>query len=224
MAELAQNERLAAVAALGDPVRRALYELLQRSEEPLSRDQLAEAVGIPRSTTSFQLGKMVDGGLLFTEFRKLGDRTGPGSGRPAKLYAAAEAELSASVPDRHYDLAARLLAGAIEKSIQDGRDVQESLADVAFEAGARLGAEAGTIASVLAAVGYQPEPDGAGGYVLANCPFHRLAKSHTVVVCGLNGALLNGALHGCGDIDHQVLPDPDGPYCCARIPRNQTVT
>ncbi|MDQ6740003.1 MAG: helix-turn-helix domain-containing protein [Actinomycetota bacterium] len=219
MQELDQNGRLQAVAALGDPVRRSLYELLRHSPEPLSRDQLAGSAGIPRSTVAVQLERLVDSGVLSVEYHKRGGRSGPGSGRPAKLYHVVRPEVAASVPERAYDLAAGLMAAAIDKSDADGSPVREALSEVAFDTGRRLGAAAGTIEGMLTKTGYSPEPDGQGGYLLSNCPFHRLARSHTEVVCGLNGALLTGALQGCADSVHQVQPDPDGPYCCARIPR-----
>ncbi|MBG0739464.1 helix-turn-helix domain-containing protein [Paeniglutamicibacter antarcticus] len=217
MQEPDQEARLMAVAALGDPVRRTLYELLRRSPEAMSRDQLAGSAGIPRSTAAVQLERLVASGLLSTENRKRGGRSGPGSGRPAKLYRTVRPEVAVSVPERSYDLAARLMAAAIEKSSADGSPVRDVLAQVAFEAGNELGSAAGTIDGMLTQTGYSPEPDGQGGYLLGNCPFHRLAHRHRDVVCGLNAALLTGALSGCADEIHQVLPDPDGPYCCARI-------
>lgn len=213
------DERLESVAVLGDPVRREVYQTLQRSSEALTRNQLAELTGLPASTLLFHLEKLVDAELLNVEFRKLGERNGPGSGRPAKLYRLAHAEVSASVPDRRYDLAAELMAAAIDTSIRHNLDIQQSLTKTAYDAGHRLGIEAGSIDGVLSATGYEPYPDGDGGFLLHNCPFHRLSRSHSEVVCGLNGALLSGALEGCGDVSHGVTPDPDGPYCCARITR-----
>lgn len=213
------DERLESVAALGDPVRREVYRVLQRNAEPLTRNQLAELTGLAASTLLFHLEKLVDAGLLKVEFRKLGERSGPGSGRPAKLYRLAHAEVAASVPDRRYDLAAELMAAAIDTSIRDNLAIQQALTKTAYDAGHRLGMEAGSIDGVLHANGYEPYPDGDGGFLLHNCPFHRLSRSHTEVVCGLNGALLTGALEGSGDVSHGVTPDPEGPYCCARITR-----
>lgn len=212
-----------AVAALGDPVRRTLYELLRRSPGSMSRDELAGSAGIPRSTAAVQLERLVASGLLSTENRKLSGRSGPGSGRPARLYRTVLPEVAVSVPERAYDLAARLMAAAIEKSSADGTPVRDTLEQVAFEAGNELGSAAGRIDGMLAQTGYSPEPDGQGGYILGNCPFHRLAHRHRDVVCGLSAALLAGALSGCADELHQVSSDPDGPYCCARIARSPTL-
>jgi predicted ArsR family transcriptional regulator len=216
--------RLEAVAVLGEPVRRELYDAIRRSPVPLGRHELARTLRLPPSTVAFQLGKLVDAGLLETEFRKLGDRSGPGSGRPTKLYRAARSEVAAAVPDRHYDLAAHLLAAAITETASSGVGVQQALQEAAFGAGTRLGKAAGNLVTVLTDNGFQPRPDGKDGYVLENCPFHRLARAHTEIVCAMNGALLAGALEGCGDTSHEVVPDPTGPFCCARIPAKVDIT
>jgi predicted ArsR family transcriptional regulator len=213
------DERLESVATLGDPVRREVYQTLQRNAEAMTRNQLAELTGLSSSTLLFHLEKLVNAGLLNVEFRKLGERSGPGSGRPAKLYQLAHAEVTASVPDRRYDLAAELMAAAIEASIRENVAIQPALSKTAYDAGRRLGLKAGSIDGVLDSSGYEPYPDGDGGFLLHNCPFHRLSRSHSEVVCGMNGALLSGALEGSGDVTHAVTPDPEGPHCCARITR-----
>ncbi|WP_425860588.1 helix-turn-helix transcriptional regulator [Arthrobacter sp. TWP1-1] len=214
-------QRLRALASLGDPVRKQLFELVLNSGQALSCEDCAESLGLPRSTIRVHLDRLVDEHLLLVEFRKIGDRTGPGSGRPTKLYTAAHHEVSASVPSRHYDLAAQLLAAAVQHSIDDSVDIQQALAVVAHDEGKRMGRAAGTIQEMLASTGYEPESDGEGGTIMANCPFHRLSLEHTSVVCSLNGALLGGALEGCGDSLHDLAPDREISHCCARlVPRN----
>ena len=56
------------------------------SDEPVGREQTAADTGIPLHTARFHLERLVDEGLLATEFRRLSGRSGPGAGRPAKLY------------------------------------------------------------------------------------------------------------------------------------------
>lgn len=214
---LTGGERLSAVSALGDPVRRKLFELVRDAAAPLSRDECAQALGLPKSTVRVQLDRLVDEKLLGVEYRKLGGRTGPGSGRPSKLYAVAQAEISASVPPRHYDLAAALLAAAVQRALDTDENVGDAMAAVAYEEGRRLGAEAGDIHQLLINAGYSPEPDGQGGTIMANCPFHRLSQDHTGVVCALNGSLLAGALDGCADSAHGLAPDAQISHCCARL-------
>ena len=109
-----KDEQLAALASLNEPMRRRLYEFVAQQEGTVSRDDVVSALGIARSVVAFHLDKLVDLGLLDVEFRRPEGRRGPGAGRPAKFYRRAAAEIAMSVPDRHYDIAALLLARALE--------------------------------------------------------------------------------------------------------------
>ena len=80
------------MAALAEPVRRDLYLFVVAQPEPVSRDQASEGVGVARHTAKFHLDKLVEEGLLVTEFRRLTGRRGPGAGRPTKLYRALPSE------------------------------------------------------------------------------------------------------------------------------------
>ncbi len=170
-----------------------------------------------RSTVSFHLDRLVQDGLLAVEFHKPAGRTGPGSGRPAKMYRTVGSEIGASVPDRNYDLAGELMATAIEASQADGAPVAESLRAAAFLKGRELAEAAGDLEEFLTESGYQPEHDGEGGYLLPNCPFHRLSRAHAAVVCDMNGAFLRGAAVGCGSPEERVAPAAGAGHCCARI-------
>ena len=251
MTKLAWNRRLAALASLGDENRRKLFDFVASASDAVGRDDAAGALGLARSTASFHLDRLVKDGLLAVEFRKLGGREGPGSGRPAKLYRAAVDEVAASVPDRHYDLAAELLVSAIEAATHDGGSPRDALlraarakglsaADASAGAAGRASARAGgapetaagpgsaePFADFLAGQGYCPADDGAGGLLLLNCPFHRLAAGHADVVCAMNGAFLGGASAALGidpgrvealaieDLREQGSARPG--QCCARI-------
>jgi predicted ArsR family transcriptional regulator len=225
------SRRIAAIASLGDETRRKLFDFVAAAEDAVGRDEAARTLGLARSTASFHLDRLVQDGLLAAEFRKLGGREGPGSGRPAKLYRSAVQEVAASVPDRNYDLAAELLVTAVEASIAEGVPAREALLGAAYTRGQTAGQAVGALvenfAQLLAAEGYRPESDGEGGLVLLNCPFHRLAAGHTEVVCAMNGAFLNGAAAGCGiapdrveALDIEGLRDGGAAQpgqCCARI-------
>ena len=218
---LAWADRLAALASLGDETRRRLFEHDRSSPSAVGRDDAAAALGLPRSTASFHLDRLVRDGLLAVEFRKLGGRAGPGSGRPAKLYRPALDEVGASVPERSYDLAGELMASAIEASMAGGGSVRKALADTAYERG-RSSADGGaSLEELLTGVGYRPAPDGEGGFLLMNCPFHRLADGHAEVVCAMNGAFLSGALAACGIPEENVEEDRSAGRCCARIRPSQ---
>lgn len=211
---------IGAISALDDPARRALYELVAGSAEPIGRDAAASALGLSRSTTAFHLDRLADAGLLSVEFRRISGRTGPGSGRPAKLYRRAPGELSVSLPARQYDLAGELMAEAIGESGASGEPVLETLARVAARTGRALGVEAGDLTSALEQNGFEPRSDGES-IVLGNCPFHRLAERNTAVICALNFELLCGVAEGAGDDAHVIVADPHAGECCVRaIPRN----
>lgn len=214
---LAWADRLAALASLGDETRRRLFEHVRSSPSAVGRDDAAAALGLPRSTASFHLDRLVRDGLLAVEFRKLGGRAGPGSGRPAKLYRPALDEVGVSVPERSYDLAAELMASAIEASMAGGGSVRQALVDTAYERGRSSAGAAASLEELLTGVGYRPTTDWEGGFVLMNCPFHRLADGHVDVVCAMNGAFLSGALAGCGIPEENVEEDRSAGLCCARI-------
>ena len=59
-------------------------------------------------------------------------------------------------------------------------------------------------------------PGRAGGTLLGNCPFHRLARRHTDTVCHLNLELLRGAADAVND-QHTVVLDPGPGRCCVHI-------
>lgn len=212
-------DRVSAVTALADPARLALYVLVTRSAEPVSRDSAADATGLSRSTAAFHLERLAALGLLDVEFRRLSGKTGPGSGRPAKLYRRASGEISVSLPERHYDLAGDLFASAIEQSIESGSPVRETLRAVAGEAGRDRGADAASLPGALEENGFEPCADG-DDLVLGNCPFHRLAENHTDLVCELNYELVRGLAEGTGDTEHVVHSDPGAGRCCIRISRS----
>lgn len=209
--------RIAAVASLGDGKRRQLFELVAGSSKPVGRDDAALALGLPRSTASFHLDRLVEDGMLAVEFHKPAGKAGPGSGRPAKMYRPAVHEVGASVPDRNYDLAGELMATAIEDSLAAGQTVHESLVATSYGKGRAMAAGSGSLKEFLAAEGYQPEPDGNGGFVLVNCPFHRLSDGHPEVVCTMNGAFLSGAAAGSGESEERVVKNTAPGQCCARI-------
>ena len=210
-------DRIAAVASLADAKRLQLFELVAASPRPVGRDEVAESVGMARSTVSFHLDRLVQDGLLAVEFHKAPGKAGPGSGRPAKMYRRAAGEVGATVPDRNYDLAGELMAAAIEATRAGSGPVDEALRSAAFRKGRELAEAAGSLGDFLAQAGYRPQDDGGGGYLLPNCPFHRLSTQHASVVCDMNGAFLRGAAAGCGESADRVASVDLPGHCCARI-------
>src|SRR5919107_1863365 len=107
-------------AGLAEPTRRAVYDHVARSSVPLDRDEVATAVDLPRSTAAFHLDRLAQCGLLDVHFERRSGRSGPGAGRPSKLYRRAESPVAVSLPERHYDLAGDLLAAAMVEAERSG--------------------------------------------------------------------------------------------------------
>lgn len=220
-------DQLAGVAALAEPVRRDLYVYVVDRREPVSRDQAAAGVGVARHIAKFHLDKLVEEGLLDTEFKRLSGRRGPGAGRPTKLYKRSARQIAVTLPERRYDLIGRLMARAIDDSTRDDIPAREALRAAAADLGGTLGnqarAEAGSrpsrerrvaaACSVLTGHGYEPHRQG-DVITLANCPFDALAREHTELVCGANLALLAALAERIGEGRITARLDPSPDRCC----------
>jgi predicted ArsR family transcriptional regulator len=208
-----------AVGALQDAVRRRLYEFVAAQHEAVGRNQAAQACGIQRTLAAFHLDKLVEAGLLDVSYRRLTGRSGPGAGRPAKLYRRAAAEHVVSVPPRSYAVAAGLFAEALEQLAAD-REVGATARRAGHEIGAASGGE--PLEDVLRGQGYEPYED-EGEVRLRNCPFHRLAERYPVLVCGMSVALCEGVLEGLGVRDREVRVDPRAGECCAVVSKTKNI-
>jgi len=230
------DEDIAGVASLAEPQRRALYRFVVSRGDPVSKDEAAAAMGVARSVAAFHLDRLVADGLLTTEFRRLTGRQGPGAGRPAKLYRRAEREVAVSLPARQYDLAAGLLAAAVDDATRNSVPVADALTRVANERGRELGNRARDAAgkrpsrralidgavTVLDEQGYEPVVDG-GEVALANCPFHALVDEQRDLVCGMNRDLLCGMTEALGDDLLTARLAPSEGKCCVRLDVNPRV-
>jgi len=211
------------VAALADPTRRALYEYVVSRPEPVGREEAASAVGLAQHTANFHLDRLVEAGLLEAEFRRLTGRTGPGAGRPSKLYRRADREWAVSLPERSYDLVGAILASGIERARSGPAPLEEAIDEAATAAGRAIGEAAAPgdlnrFTEVLAGQGYEPRLED-DTVLLANCPFDALARTHTALVCGLNRAFVQGVADGlgCGGLHAQLEPEPG--HCCVKARR-----
>jgi predicted ArsR family transcriptional regulator len=211
-----QAGALAAVAALDEPTRRRLYEYVVRRPEPVSRDDVAAALSVPRATVAFHLDRLVDERLLAVGHERRTGRSGPGAGRPAKLYRRSDRQVSVSLPERQYELAGQLLATAVEEAGETGGSPREILGQRARERGAELAAGAADILGALEEHGFEPRGEG-GEVLLGNCPFHRLARTHTRLVCEMNLGLVEGMLAGTGEGGLRARLDPHPGFCCVRL-------
>jgi predicted ArsR family transcriptional regulator len=214
---------LEVLAALADPVRRRVY-LHVRERGEVSRDQAARALRISRALAAFHLDKLVAQGLLDVSYRRLTARTGRGAGRPSKLYRRSGRELSVALPERRYDVLARVLAQGVvahEDAPAAGvrRAAREFGGALGTAARARLGERAtpdallGATRAVLREYGFEPAQDD-DGLCLRNCPFDAVAQEHRTLVCGANLALMQGLVAGLGTVGLTPELAPQPGRCC----------
>ncbi|MEV7075717.1 helix-turn-helix domain-containing protein [Streptomyces sp. NPDC093990] len=209
---------VSAIAALDEPTRRRLYDHVVRQPGPVSRDDAAAALGLARQTAAFHLDRLAGESLLDVVYERRSGRTGPGAGRPAKLYQRSRKQIAVSLPERRYELAGRLLAQAVEESAATGAPVQDVLHRKAEELGARLEEPGGaSLLELLERYGFEPRQEETGAIVLGNCPFHALAREHTQTVCGMNLHLLRGVLQGLGERAYTACLAPTPGRCCVRL-------
>jgi predicted ArsR family transcriptional regulator len=217
-----------AIGALADPVRRRLYEYVVGCAEPVSREPAARGADVALHSARFHLDRPVDEGLLVADQRRLTGRSGPGAGRPAKVYRRAPGDVAVSLPEREYDLVGRIMAAAVQRSL-DGAPLAEVLAEEARSTGRADGAagraeegtaedpdELGRAAAVLAGRGFEPARS-ESHVVLRNCPFDALARQHTALVCALNLDYVAGVVEGAGCPHVSAELDPGEDRCCVRL-------
>jgi predicted ArsR family transcriptional regulator len=220
----------AAVAALEDELRRRMYLEVRGRRRPVSREEIADAVGVSRKLAAFHLDKLVERGLLVPSYARPPGRGGRGAGRSAKYYEPSAREVDVSIPERNYDLMGTILVRAIDAQ-GPGESTRATAKRVAREVGEELGRaereqrrlprpgpeRAMSVASeVLAGCGYEPYSD-EGTVRLRSCPFHALAAQSRDLVCGLNRELVQGVVSGLGNetLDVALAPLPD--ECCVQL-------
>ncbi|MFG2340953.1 helix-turn-helix transcriptional regulator [Streptomyces yangpuensis] len=215
------------IAVLQDPVRRRLYEYVAAQGREVGRNEAAEAAGVARTLAAHHLDRLTEAGLLESGSRRLTGRSGPGAGRPAKVYTRARVERSVSLPARDYRTAAELLAEAAEEAGLDAglcvaaRRRGESLRGAAAPCG-----DLAEAMELLAARGYEPHleaggegEDGQGDREavvrMRNCPFHVVAERFPPLVCGMNLALLEGLIGTDGPVRTRMDARPG--ECCVVV-------
>ena len=192
--------------------------------EPVGRDEAAAAVGIGRALAVYHLDKLVEAGLLTATYRRPPCCSGPGAGRPAKVYARSCGEFMVTVPMREYELAARLLVQAVaaDRSGQAGAALQAAAWKLGADLAERHQAdqdgpqpaseERAVRVRLRAAAGRgRRRPD-------AERPVPPPGGTGAELVCRMNLALIRGLAAGldAGGL-HPVL-DPEPGHCCVAIP------
>ena len=199
---------LGAVGSLTDPTRRRLYVFVTRSNEPVGRDEAADALGIPRETAAYHLDRLPRRvSSMSSSFDAVVERLPEQGARrsstrgpsvitrchcPAPVRARcphsprggfvgidqAKGPCRGSAPDRH-----RVGGGGLDQALRD--------------------------------TGYDPVME-EGEIRFRNCPFHALKTQDQRTVCNLNLGLVEGMLEGSDDGRSAYL-EPSETYCCVRV-------
>lgn len=218
------DDSIRSVAQLEEPNRRRLYDLVAGAGAPVGRDAAAAAVGISRELAAFHLDRLVDAGLLAAEYRRTSGRSGPGAGRPSKLYRRVEGDVIVTLPTRNYDLAADVMAEALEELGNGGLRLLEPIAHERGRAEALELAEAlqpfepadaptRPLTDALQRAGYAPEVQPDGSVLLRNCPYDALAQDHRDLTCGMSAAWAEGLIEGLAiPMRADLAPEPG--RCC----------
>jgi predicted ArsR family transcriptional regulator len=222
MHEDTRSDQLNRVAALAEPVRRRLYEVVAAAGEPVDRDTAAARAGVGRPLAAFHLDRLVSAGLLEVEFSRRSGRTGPGAGRPAKFYLRPrDRDVSVELPPRSYDMAAEILATGVERA----GPARAAVLEAARERGQAMAAmpeAASGLLPMLETQGYEPFLADDGVVRLRNCPFHALVGEHRDLTCALNHALLDGAAQAVEGSGFRAVSQPvEGLCCVAFVPEER---
>jgi predicted ArsR family transcriptional regulator len=233
-AGIQDGDPIATAAVLAEPVRRALYEHVAGRDEPVDRDEAAEATGIGRPLAAFHLDRLAAAGLLEVEYRRRSGRSGPGAGRPAKFYRRTRGlNVELSLPARRYRMAAEIFAEGLDRGPDD--HVRDAVREAARDRGAALTGGPGgdqaspraakprsrraarrTLLAVLEREGFEPTDDGRE-IRLRNCPFDDLVADHRDLTCSMNLALLEGLADGVGEAGMRAVARPVDGSCCVRF-------
>jgi predicted ArsR family transcriptional regulator len=209
--------------SLGDETRRRIYAFVAGQSGAVSRDDVSRATAVSRPLAAYHLDRLLADGLVSATYQRPQGRTGPGAGRPAKLYARSGAPLEISLPRRDYELLASIMADALSEGGGDdnieaaARDHGEHLAGRRTVAMDDEANDPSRLIRLLQELGYEPYGDSDGCTRLRNCLFEREAAEHRNLVCGINLAFVKGALAGVSEPAARAFLDPAEGRCCVAI-------
>ncbi|HEX5532726.1 MAG TPA: helix-turn-helix domain-containing protein [Actinomycetales bacterium] len=217
-----------AVAALADPVRRSLFELVRSVPGAVTREDAAGAVGISRKLAAFHLDKLVQVGLVAVDTAAAAGRVGR---RPRVYRLTSATDVQVSIPARKHQLLAKLLleavthqgpdedgvAAALRVSRQRGRDLGS--AERELRRPGRLAAERALsmLSGLLLRLGYEPSRHDARTVQFRSCPFHPLAAESPQVTCGIHHAYISGLVEGLGATTVEAILAPGSNGCCVEL-------
>jgi predicted ArsR family transcriptional regulator len=226
---------LSVLDAIGAPDLRAALLYVRGASAPVTAGDAAAALGVHRSVARSRLERLLHAGLLEASFARRSGRSGPGAGRPAKLYAAApEPEPLEFPPRRLPALVARLL----DEVPLDGRESALRRAgedfgrELARAAGLRPRAELADglerVCATMRSLGFHAvldDLDGDTAVILTpTCPLRALVAERpeaATIDRGMWAGLLERALRGARAeaVECETHSCLDGAEACAVVIR-----
>src|SRR4051812_23263519 len=80
------SDEMPGLEAVGDPAARATFAYVRAQPAATSADEVAAALGVHRNVARARLERLAEAGLVVAAYERRTGRSGPGAGRPAKLY------------------------------------------------------------------------------------------------------------------------------------------
>jgi predicted ArsR family transcriptional regulator len=197
-------DRLSLFKVLADRSRYAIYQEVNRAEEPLSTIEIAERLDLHPNTVRQHLEKMREAGLVAVS----ADRHGS-VGRPQHRWAACPQAPSLGLEPAGFRMLAHLLAeltagGTPLPATVIGVGRRQGQERLTRRAAQRVESRAGCVQAVmdeLADLGFDPALDRLDDEQLASisfmsCPFREVAVLYPDVVCQLHRGITEGILAG----------------------------
>jgi predicted ArsR family transcriptional regulator len=105
-----------ALEGIAQPELREIVLFARSRSRPVTADEVAVRFHVHRSVARSRLDRLAEAGLLSVGFERRTGRSGPGAGRPAKIYSVPPETAALEFPDRHYDRLFGHLIDAVPES------------------------------------------------------------------------------------------------------------
>jgi predicted ArsR family transcriptional regulator len=205
------------------------------SAEPVTADDAAAALSVHRSVARNRLERLLRAGLLETRFVRRSGRSGPGAGRPAKLYSAAPEPEALEFPARRLPALVRRLLDEVPAAEREaalhraGEDFgRELAADAGLRPATRLEQGLERVCSAVRSLGFNAVLDRIDGdtAVIATptCPLRPLvveSPEAAHIDRGMWAGLVERGLRGvrAGAVECETHSCLDGGETCSVVIR-----
>lgn len=218
------------LAGIANPALLEALAFARSRPAPVTAAELAAATGVHRNVAAARLDGLVAAGLLSTSYARRSGRSGPGAGRPAKLYSVVPEMEPIAYPQRRYER----LVGRLLEELPAG-DRKARLRRVGEDFGRELAAATGLrrarsrragleqLCLAAGAAGFQTtllEQSGSGAVIATpTCPLRPLVASEpeaAEIDRGMWAALAEASIAGISapEIACQTAACGDGRYPC----------